>query len=174
METAAYMCKFESWKDISDKDLLSLVSIERWGRMFERLGAARPSYVVSDDEIGEINDRANADASLVPNHKLKSGNAESASNSLDSDEKMTWRTRFKILGFAAWKVWQNNHDEKIRAFRRRQVALTHPLASFYNLAGDCWDYETIDNEMQVDEMRKYQVPQCPEKHYFNTYGVSPF
>jgi hypothetical protein len=50
----------------------------------------------------------------------------------------------------------------------------HPLASFYNLAGDCWDYETVDNEMQVDEMRKYQVPQCPEKHYFNTYGVSPF
>jgi hypothetical protein len=174
METAAYMCKFESWKDISDKDLLSLVSIERWGRMFERLGAARPSYVESKDEIGEINDRANADASLVPNHKLKSGNVESASNSLDSDEKMTWRTRFKILGFAAWKVWQNNHDEKIRAFRRRQVALMHPLASFYNLAGDCWDYETVDNEIQEDELRKYHLPQCPENHYVNTYGVAPF
>jgi hypothetical protein len=173
METAAYMCKFESWKDISDKDLVSLLSIERWGRMFETLGAGRPSYDASKHAHGEINDAGNENGSLVPNMELKSGNNESANNSLGKVEKMNWRTRLKILGFAAWKEWQTKHDEKMRAFRRRQVALMHPLATFYNLAGDCWDYETIDNEIQVEESRKYHLPHVPANHYANTYDVAP-
>lgn len=152
LETAAYMCKYESWKDISDKDLLRLMEIERWGRMFETLGAARPSYVVSDDEIGEIDDAENADASLVPNPNLKSGNAVLVSKSLDASKKLSWRDKFKSMPFAEWKRWQLAQIEKIQAFRRRQLALMNPLATFMSLDGEFWDFETIDDEIRLGEM----------------------
>jgi hypothetical protein len=174
LETAAYMCKFESWQEISDKDLLRIAEIERWGRMFERLGAGRESYDESKDEIGEINDAGGADASLVPNPNLKSGNKDLANKTLDSDKKLTWRTRFKSMTFEAWKVWQESEIEKQQAFRRRQLALMNPLATFMTLDGEFWDFETVDNEIQEDELRKYHLPQCPENHYVNTYGVAPF
>ncbi len=170
METAAYMCKYESWKEISDKDLLRIAEIERWGRMFEVLGAGRESY----DESKEIDGAANADASLVPNPNLKSGNKDLANKSLDTDKKFTWRTRFKSMPFNEWKRWQESQIEKIQAFRRRQLALMNPLATFTTLDGEFWDFETVDNEMQVDEMRKYHLPQVPANHYLNTYGVASF
>jgi hypothetical protein len=147
METAAYMCKFESWKEMSDKDLLRIAEIERWGRMFEPLGAGRESY----DESKEIDNTANADASLVPKPNLKSGNNDSANKSLDSAKKFTWRTRFKSMTFDAWKRWQASEIEKIQAFRRRQLALMNPLATFMTLDGECWDYETVDEEMILEQ-----------------------
>jgi hypothetical protein len=173
LETAGYMCKFESWKEISDKDLLRIAEIERWGRMFERLGAGRPSYVESK-EIEDVAIFVFIFLSLVPNPRLKSGNNDSASKTLDSDKKFTWRTRFKSMTFDAWKCWQELEIEKQQAFRRRQLALMNPLATFTTLDGEIWDFETVDSEIQEDELRKYHLPQVPIKHYFNTYGVSPF
>jgi hypothetical protein len=170
LETAAYMCKFESWQAISDKDLLRIAEIERWNRMFETLGAGRESY----DESKEINDTANADASLVPKPNLKSGNKESHSKSLDTDKKFTWRTRFKSMTFSAWKSWQESEIEKQQAFRRRQLALMNPLATFMTLDGEFWNFEMVDNEIQEDELRKYHLPQVPANHYVNTYGVTAF
>ncbi len=170
METAAYMCKFESWQAISDKDLLRIAEIERWGRMFEVLGAGRPSY----DESKEIDDAPNADASLVPNPNLKSGNNDSPNKSLDTAKKFTWRTRFKLMPFAAWKLWQESEIEKQQAFRRRQLALMNPLATFMTLDGEIWNFEMVDNEIQVDELRKHHLPQVPANHYVNTYGVAAF
>jgi hypothetical protein len=170
METAAYMCKFESWKEISDKDLLRIAEIERWGRMFEVLGAGRESY----DESKETGDEGGANASLVPNPNLKSGNKDSSNKTLDSDKNFTWRTRFKSMTFEAWKQWQALEIEKQQAFRRRQLALMNPLATFMTLDGELWDFETVDNEIQEDELRKYHLPQVPVNHYVNTYGVSPF
>jgi hypothetical protein len=151
LETAAYMCKFESWQAISDKDLLRIAEIERWNRMFETLGAGRESYDESKDELGEINDRANADASLVPNPNLKSGNKDSSNKTLDSDKKFTWRTRFKSMTFDAWKRWQASEIEKIQAFRRRQLALMNPLANFMTLDGEYWDFEMVDDEMILEQ-----------------------
>jgi hypothetical protein len=164
------MCKFESWQAISDKDLLRIAEIERWNRMFETLGAGRESY----DESKEINDTANADASLVPKPNLKSGNKESSNKSLDTDKKFTWRTRFKSMTFDAWKRWQESEIEKQQAFRRRQLALMNPLATFMTLDGEFWNFEMVDNEIQRDELRKYHLPQVPANHYVNTYGVAAF
>jgi hypothetical protein len=173
LETAAYMCKFESWKEISDKDLLRIAEIERWGRMFEVLGAGRESYVESK-EIEDVAILVFILLSLVPKPNLKSGNKDSANKSLDTAKKFTWRTRFKSMTFDAWKRWQELEIEKIQAFRRRQLALMNPLATFTTLDGEIWDFETVDNEMQVDERRKYQSPQVPANHYVNTYGVAAF
>ncbi len=173
LETAAYMCKFESWKEISDKDLLRIAEIERWGRMFEVLGAGRESYVESK-EIEDVAIFVFILRSLVPKPNLKSGNNESCSKSLDNAKKFTWRTRFKSMTFDAWKRWQELEIEKQQAFRRRQLALMNPLATFMTLDGEIWDFETVDNEMQVDERRKYQSPQVPANHYVNTYGVAAF
>jgi hypothetical protein len=170
IETAAYMCKFESWQAISDKDLLRIAEIERWGRMFETLGAGRESY----DESKEIDNTENAVASLVPKPNLKSGNKESHSKSLDTAKKLTWRTRFKSMTFDAWKRWQESEIEKQQAFRRRQLALMNPLATFMTLDGELWDFETVESEIQVDELRKYHLPQVPANHYVNTYGVAAF
>jgi hypothetical protein len=147
LETAAYMCKFESWQAISDKDLLRIAEIERWGRMFETLGAGRESY----DELKEIDNTTNADASLVPKPNLKSGNKDSSNKTLDTDKKFTWRTRFKSMTFDAWKRWQESEIEKIQAFRRRQLALMNPLATFMTLDGELWDFETIDDEITLEQ-----------------------
>jgi hypothetical protein len=168
LETAAYMCKFESWQAISDKDLLRIAEIERWGRMFEVLGAGRESYDESKD------DTTNADASLLANPNLKSGNKDLPNKTLDSAKKITWRTRFKLMPFDAWKTWQESEIEKQQAFRRRQLALMNPLATFMTLDGEIWNFEMVDNEIQVDERRKHHLPQVPANHYVNTYGVSPF
>jgi hypothetical protein len=78
------------------------------------------------------------------------------------------------MTFDAWKRWQELEIEKQQAFRRRQLALMNPLATFWTLDGEVWDFETVDNEIQEDERRKYHLPLCPENHYFNTYGVAPF
>jgi hypothetical protein len=174
LETAGYMCKFESWKEISDKDLLRIAEIERWGRMFETLGAGRESYDESKADIGEISYTGDADASLLAKPNLKSGNKDLASKSLNTAKKFTWRTRFKSMTFDAWKRWQESEIEKIQTFRRRQLALMNPLATFTTLDGELWDFETVDNEIQEDERRKYHLPQVPVKHYVNTYGVAPF
>ncbi len=170
LETAAYMCKFESWKEMSDKDLLRIAEIERWGRMFETLGAGRESY----DDSKEIEDVTNADTSLLANPNLTSGYGESTNKTLDSVEKLTWRTRFKTMTFDDWKQWQALEIEKQQAFRRRQLALMNPLANFMTLDGECWDFAMIDDEIQEAERRKYHVPQVPENHYVNTYGVAAF
>jgi hypothetical protein len=168
LETAAYMCKFESWKEMSDKDLLRIAEIERWGRMFERLGAGR------GDDSKEINDVADADASLLANPNLTSGYGESTNKTLDSDKKKTWRTRFRSMQFDDWKQWQALEIEKQQAFRRRQLALMNPLANFMTLDGEFWNFEMIDNEIEEDNRRKYHVPQVPANHYVNTYGVAAF
>ncbi len=170
LETAAYMCKFESWKEISDKDLLRIAEIERWGRMFEVLGAGRESY----DESKEIDDAPNADASLLANPNLKSGFKDSASKNGGSSKDLSWRERFRIMGFDAWREWQEGRIEKIQAFRRRQLALMNPLATFMTLDGELWDFETVDSEIQADELRKYHLPHIPANHYVNTYGVAAF
>jgi hypothetical protein len=167
LETAGYMCKFESWKEISDKDLLRIAEIERWGRMFEVLGAGRESYNESKADIGETGDTANADASLVPKPNLKSGNKDLANKSLNTAKKFTWRTRFKSMTFSAWKRWQESEIEKIQAFRRRQLALMNPLATFMTLDGEVWDFEMVDDEiileqkcvqeMSLEELRRYRT-----------------
>ncbi len=146
LETAAYMCKFESWKEMSDKDLLRIAEIERWGRMFETLGAGRESY----DDSKEIEDVTNADASLLANPNLTSGNKDSTNKTLDSGKKLTWRMRFKIMTFDDWKQWQASEIEKQQKFRRRQLALMNPLATFRTLDGEFWDFSMIDREMALE------------------------
>ncbi len=175
METAAYMCKFESWKEISDKDLLRIAEIERWGRMFEVLGAGRESYVESK-EIEDVAIFVFILLSLVPKPNLKSGNKDLASKSLDSDKNFTWRTRFKSMTFEAWKRWQALEIEKQQAFRRRQLALMNPLATFMTLDGEFWDFEMIDDElileqkcvqeMTLEELRRYRASQASSQSQF--------
>jgi hypothetical protein len=173
METAAYMCKFESWKAISDKDLLRIAEIERWGRMFETLGAGRESYDESK-ETGDVAIFVFILLSLVPNPNLISGYGDSSNKTLDLAKKQTWRTRFKTMSFDAWKRWQALEIEKQQAFRRRQLALMNPLATFRTLDGEFWDFEMIDDEIQEAERRKYHLPQVPENYFIETYGVAAF
>jgi hypothetical protein len=173
LETAAYMCKFESWKAISDKDLLRIAEIERWGRMFETLGAGRESYDESK-ETGDVAIFVFILLSLVPKPNLISGYGDSSNKTLDSAKKQTWRTRFKTMSFDAWKRWQALEIEKQQAFRRRQLALMNPLATFMTLDGEFWDFEMIDDEIQEAERRKYHLPQVPENYFISTYGVAAF
>jgi hypothetical protein len=167
------MCKFESWKEMSDEDLLRIAEIERWGRMFETLGAGRESFDDSK-EIEDVAIFAFILLSLVPNPNLTSGYGDSTNKTLDSDKKLTWRTRFRTMHFDDWKQWQALEIEKQQLFRRRQLALMNPLANFMTLDGEFWDFEMIDDEIQEAERRKYHVPQVPANHYVNTYGVAAF
>ncbi len=157
---------------MSEKDSLRIAEIESWGRMFEVLGAGRESY----DESKETGDAANADASLLAKPNLKSGNKDSSNKTLDSDKNYTWRTRFKSMTFDAWKRWQALEIEKQQAFRRRQLALMNPLATFMTLDGEFWDFEMIDDElileqkcvqeMTLEELRRYRASQASSQSQF--------
>jgi hypothetical protein len=160
LETCAYMCKNDDLENLNDKDLINLVEIDRWNRMFSTLGAGSPSFEITEDLI-KANDISDADASLVPYPNITSGNADSTNKSLRNVKRPSWRTEWKTREYSDYVVWQLHEIERIRMFERRRLGLTHHLAQFETLDGSRkWDFETIEAEIRENEVRfaKFKFP----------------
>jgi hypothetical protein len=205
LETAKYLTKYESWKDVQDSDLVEMAEIERWGRMFEVLGFGRAgrheklflalifyhapqmltSVLFEDfvytnfvqmiaksdslpefiDNLREINDTANAIASSFNTPTLKSGESTQPEQISTLERAETWREKFKRMSWDSWKQWQEDNFKRIRRFRRRQLAFKFPQAIFVTLAEEVWTYKMVNEEIEMEEMRKYHLPPLTQNHY---------
>ncbi len=140
LETTKYLTKTESWDEIADGELVKVAEVARWPRMFELLGEARPSKRENAARKAEAERKAES-ATLVHTPPLSNG---------ETDEKRepTWRAKLAVVtDLASWKKWQKWQDEIIRRtqqFRRTQLALKFPQATFSTLSGEKWSGETIE------------------------------
>lgn len=138
-ETTKYLTKSESWDKIPDSQLVKVAEVERWPRMFELLGKAR---LVQTDEhqapsIEESESATESGATLVHTPTLSNGE-------MDEKNAPTWRQMLAVLNFADWKRAMDRNIRRTQRFRRTQLALKFPYATFSTLAGECWSIETID------------------------------
>jgi hypothetical protein len=54
------------------------------------------------------------------------------------------------MTFDDWKQWQALEIEKQQKFRRRQLALMNPLATFRTLDNEFWNWEMVEREMALE------------------------
>jgi hypothetical protein len=142
-ETTKYLTKSESWDKIADGELVKIAEVERWPRMFELLGKARPVQTNKQQAASiEVSESATASgATLVHTPTLSNGE-------MDKHHAPTWRESLAaVTDFASWQEWEREQDRIIRRaqqFRRTQLALKFPCATFSTLSGEEWSIETIE------------------------------
>jgi len=141
-ETTKYLTKSESWDKIPDSELVKIAEVARWPRMFELLGQARPSK--RENSVSEVSESATASgATLLDTPTLSNGET-------DEHHTPTWRESLAaVTDFASWQEWEREQDRIIRRaqqFRRTQLALKFPQATFSTLSGEEWSIETLEDE----------------------------
>jgi hypothetical protein len=145
MECAKYLTKNTSWDKITNRELVKLAEVERWGRMFELLRDARPPR--KDKSGSEATEPANAE------NEHSTGDVDEAiqaakdsTSSVHQDgivtsgvvRRVTWRDRLKEMEWVDWANWLLGSIERAREYRREQSKYLYPLAIFKTLSGDVW------------------------------------
>jgi hypothetical protein len=138
-ETTKYLTKSESWDKIPDSQLVKVAEVERWPRMFELLGKAR--LVQTDEQqaasIEESESATVSGATLVHTPCLSNGDES-------EDRAPTWRQMLAVMDLPQWKRAMDSFIRRAQRFRRTQLALKFPYATFETLSGEEWSIETID------------------------------
>jgi hypothetical protein len=165
LETTKYLTKTESWDEIADGELVKVAEVARWPRMFELLGQARPSKrenSISDEYNFELSDVDDAEAARKEDADKAEAERKAESATLvhtppltngETDEKRepTWRAKLAVVtDLASWQAWEREMDDIIsraQRFRRTQLALKFPCASFSTLSGEKWSVETIEERV---------------------------
>lgn len=161
-ETVKYVSKPQDLVNLPAEHLQIIAEFEmggnRWPRMVERLGEARPP---KQDTAGEATISNEAQASGSVHVKGISDGEGDETESEELGEPLEKRPTMKELfknPFVVWDDWVNELDrrwEKAFEFRRQQLIQHYPAAKFSNCYGQVW---AESGEMsEVTSKREWQA-----------------
>lgn len=125
-EVAKYITKSDSWSKLRDEDLLDVVRIERWPRMFEFFGTFRPERKPRTPPVAALGGETTPANKTIVHTTLIT----------DLDSVQTWRNRARRLGLSKYLAKLQRQITTMRSVRIFELRAKYQAAELFRFPGE--------------------------------------